>query len=86
MLLHVVHETRYRYMPPVENAHHVVHLKPPSTNGQTLLKHAAITQPAADPRSPRIVTTGLGAWSDVWGTLPAAYLLRPLSASSTATQ
>ena len=51
MLLHVVHETRYRYMPQVENAHHVVHLKPPSTNGQTLLEHALqISPPPAQKR------------------------------------
>lgn len=52
----------------------------------TLLKHPAITQSAANPGSPRIVATGLGAWSDVWGILPAAYLLRPLTAASTASQ
>jgi transglutaminase-like putative cysteine protease len=39
MLLHVVHETRYEYTPAVENAHHVVHLKPASRNGQRLLSH-----------------------------------------------
>jgi transglutaminase-like putative cysteine protease len=39
MLLHVVHETRYDYTPPVENAHHVVHLKPAGRNGQRLLSH-----------------------------------------------
>ncbi|RYX90378.1 MAG: transglutaminase family protein [Comamonadaceae bacterium] len=39
MLLHVVHETRYEYTPSVENAHHVVHLKPASRAGQTLLSH-----------------------------------------------
>ena len=39
MLLHVVHETRYDYTPSVENAHHVVHLKPSSRDGQRLLSH-----------------------------------------------
>ncbi|WP_411886186.1 transglutaminase family protein [Polaromonas sp. YR568] len=39
MLLHVVHETRYRYAPAVVNAHHVVHLKPASRNGQSLLRY-----------------------------------------------
>jgi hypothetical protein len=43
----------------------------------TLLKHPAIMQPAAEARSARIVATGLGAWTDAWATLPAAYLLRP---------
>ncbi len=51
MLLHVVHETRYRYMPSVENAHHVVHLKPANRNGQTLLEHALhISPPPAQQR------------------------------------
>lgn len=45
MLLHVVHETRYRYAPAVENAHHVVHLKPASRNGQTLLDYALRINP-----------------------------------------
>ena len=46
MLLHVVHETRYRYAPAVENAHHVVHLKPASRNGQCLLSYALRVDPA----------------------------------------
>ena len=46
MLLHVVHETRYRYAPAVENAHHVVHLKPASRNGQSLLSYALHVDPA----------------------------------------
>ena len=39
MLLHVVHETHYTYTPAVENAHHVVHLKPASRAGQKLLSY-----------------------------------------------
>ena len=39
MLLHVVHETRYDYTPAVENAHHVVHLKPSSNSRQLLISH-----------------------------------------------
>ncbi len=39
MLLHVLHETRYDYSPSVENAHHVVHLKPTSGAQQQLLSH-----------------------------------------------
>lgn len=46
MLLRVVHETRYRYNPAVENAHHVVHLKPASRQGQTLLSHSLNVDPA----------------------------------------
>ena len=39
MLLHVVHETHYLYAPSVENAHHVVHLKPPGNESQQLLRY-----------------------------------------------
>lgn len=46
MLLHVVHETRYRYSPAVENAHHVVHLKPANRNGQRLLSFSMRIDPA----------------------------------------
>ncbi len=45
MLLRVVHETRYRYSPMVVNAHHVVHLKPASRQGQTLLRHTLNVDP-----------------------------------------
>ncbi|WP_309679542.1 transglutaminase family protein [Polaromonas sp.] len=46
MLLHVVHETRYRYSPAVVNAHHMLHLKPASRGGQTLLNYALRVDPA----------------------------------------
>ena len=46
MLLHVVHETSYRYSPAVENAHHMVHLKPASHGGQTVLNYALHVEPA----------------------------------------
>ena len=45
MLLHVVHETRYDYTPSVENAHHIVHLKPASLAGQRLLSHSLHISP-----------------------------------------
>ena len=45
MLLHVVHVTRYQYTPWVENANHVVHLKPASTPRQTLLRHSLHISP-----------------------------------------
>ena len=45
MLLHVVHETRYDYTPSVENAHHIVHLKPASRAGQRLLSHSLHISP-----------------------------------------
>ena len=46
MLLHVVHQTRNRYSPSVENAHHVVVLKPASRHGQTLLRYGLEVSPA----------------------------------------
>ena len=39
MLLQVLHETRYDYSAPVENAQHVAHLKPLDRPGQALLSH-----------------------------------------------
>lgn len=58
MLLHVVHETRYRYSPAVENAHHVVHLKPASLAGQQLLRHALYISP--EPAQQRELTDSYG--------------------------
>jgi transglutaminase-like putative cysteine protease len=46
MLLHVVHETHYLYTPAVENAHHVVHLRPASREGQIVLSHSLRISPA----------------------------------------
>lgn len=46
MLLHIVHETSYRYMPAVENAHHMVYLKPASNNCQTLQSYDLQVNPA----------------------------------------
>ncbi|OZA94851.1 MAG: transglutaminase, partial [Polaromonas sp. 39-63-203] len=45
MLLRVVHETSYRYRPAVDTAHHVVHLKPASLDGQTLQHYALQIEP-----------------------------------------
>ena len=45
MLLHIVHETCYSYRPAVENAHHVVHLKPPSNARQKLLRYKLAISP-----------------------------------------
>ncbi|MBK8070690.1 MAG: transglutaminase family protein [Ramlibacter sp.] len=45
MLLHVVHETRYDYSPPVETAQHVTHLKPLDTPYQQLLSHHLDVRP-----------------------------------------
>ncbi len=45
MLLHLTHETRYRYSPQVESAHHVVHLKPTGSAHQTVLRHTLDIMP-----------------------------------------
>ena len=58
MLLHVVHITRYRYTPRVENANHVVHLKPASKPGQTLLSHSLHISPT--PAQQREITDVYG--------------------------
>jgi transglutaminase-like putative cysteine protease len=48
MLLHVVHETSYRYRPAVDTAQHVVHLKPAHGATQQLLcYHLQIEPPPA---------------------------------------
>jgi transglutaminase-like putative cysteine protease len=39
MLLHVLHETAYRYAPAVRTAKHMVHLKPAENPRQRLLRH-----------------------------------------------
>jgi transglutaminase-like putative cysteine protease len=45
MLLHVVHETRYDYAPPVKTAQHVAHLRPATRDGQRVLRHALSVSP-----------------------------------------
>lgn len=39
MLLRVIHDTRYDYLPPAKNAQHVAHLKPRDDPHQRLLSH-----------------------------------------------
>ena len=51
MLLHVTHETRYDYTPPVETAQHLAHLKPMSTVSQRLVSHALKITPEPAQRS-----------------------------------
>ncbi len=51
MLLHVTHETRYDYVPPVETAQHLAHLKPMSTRSQRLVSHALTISPTPAQRS-----------------------------------
>lgn len=60
MLLHVLHETRYDYSPPVENAHHVVHLKPAHSLGQRLLAHSLRISP--NPEQQRELPDVYGNW------------------------
>ena len=51
MLLHVTHETRYDYTPPVETAQHLAHLKPLTTASQRLVSHALRITPEPAQRS-----------------------------------
>src|SRR6059036_2396889 len=46
VLLHLVHQTSYRYTPAVENAHHMLYLKPANRGGQTLLNYTLRVDPA----------------------------------------
>ena len=45
MLLHVLHETAYDYVPPVRTAQHMAHLKPANTAYQRLLSHRLTVDP-----------------------------------------
>ena len=45
MLLHVLHETAYRYSPAVRTAQHMVHLKPANNARQKLLSHQLLIDP-----------------------------------------
>ncbi|MBA2963722.1 MULTISPECIES: transglutaminase family protein [Ramlibacter] len=51
MLLHVVHETTYDYIPPVKTAHHVAHLRPAERDGQRVLRHSLTIDPQPEQRS-----------------------------------
>ena len=45
MLLHVVHETSYRYQPAVDTAQHVVYLKPANSSTQQVLGYQLQIEP-----------------------------------------
>lgn len=45
MLLHVLHETAYDYVPPVRTAQHMAHLKPANSGRQRLLSHRLTVDP-----------------------------------------
>ncbi len=51
MLLQVTHETRYDYVPPVDTAQHLAHLKPLVTDSQRLLSHQFTVHPPPAQRS-----------------------------------
>ena len=76
MLLHVVHETRYHYLPSIENAHHVVVLKPASGRGQTLLRYALGVNP---------VPVQLHESRDGWGNVRTYFSLQSVHAELSVT-
>jgi transglutaminase-like putative cysteine protease len=58
MLLHVVHETAYDYVPMVRTAQHMAHLKPADRHGQKLLSHRLVIDPAPVQRSEAVDVFG----------------------------
>lgn len=54
MLLHVTHETRYEYAPPVETAQHLAHLKPLVTDSQRLVSHKLSIEPTPAQRNEQL--------------------------------
>ncbi|MDH6168274.1 transglutaminase-like putative cysteine protease [Variovorax boronicumulans] len=66
MLLHVTHETRYEYAPPVETAQHLAHLKPLATGSQRLVSHTLAIDPPPAQR---------GELPDVYGNTRAFFAL-----------
>ncbi|MGV3570030.1 MAG: transglutaminase family protein [Ramlibacter sp.] len=45
MLLHILHETAYDYVPPVRTAQHMAHLKPLESERQRVLSHRLVVTP-----------------------------------------
>jgi transglutaminase-like putative cysteine protease len=58
VLLHILHETSYEYVPLVRTAQHMAHLKPATTPTQRLVEH----QLTIDPSPARC-----SEWTDVYG-------------------
>lgn len=58
MLLHVVHETRYDYVPAVKTAQHMAHLKPAHNGQQQLLQHQLTISPEPAQRSETVDVYG----------------------------
>ena len=45
MLLHILHETAYDYVPPVRTAQHMAHLRPLDNERQRVLSHRLVVSP-----------------------------------------
>lgn len=58
MLLHVLHETAYDYVPMVRTAQHVAHLKPAQTPRQQVLSHRLTVNPRPAQQSEAIDVYG----------------------------
>ncbi|RYF15564.1 MAG: transglutaminase family protein [Comamonadaceae bacterium] len=58
MLLRVVHETAYDYVPMVRTAHHMAHLKPADNGRQRLLAHRLAIEPQPARRSETVDVFG----------------------------
>ena len=66
MLLRVIHETAYDYVPPVKTAQHMAHLKPRNDGGQQVLSHRLSVTP-----EPALLTEA----TDVYGNTRAFFSL-----------
>ncbi len=66
MKLAISHVTRYDYASPVESAHHLAHLCPLQSPGQTLISHQLVLEPS--PASPGLIqrTDALGNIVSQW--------------------
>ena len=58
MQLHVLHETRYDYVPTVQTARHLAHLRPADTATQRVLAHRLAITPEPDHRSDSVDAFG----------------------------
>jgi len=67
MLLHVLHETAYDYVPPVRTAQHMAHLQPAHNERQRLLRHRLRVEPEPSQRNEAV---------DVYGNTRAFFSLQ----------
>ena len=67
MLLHVLHETAYDYVPAVRTAQHMAHLKPATTATQQVLSHRLTIAPAP---------ASCSEWIDVYGNTRSFFSLQ----------